>query len=152
MNREFTEVYTVRASAPFSALHEGFVSRFVLWKFRPPYTRTDSEIAAPACIFAYMEKKKERKWKKVWDGDRRKRGRGGGKVLAENDVTCDESSCELRRIVHRENTVNRCHTKSNTVIQLFSLIFKTSRLILNIVGRLSKVSLHVLSKRNLSIG
>lgn len=80
------------------------------------------------------------------------KGGGGGKVLAENDVTCDESSCELRRIVHRENTVNRCHTKSNTVIQLFSLIFKTSRLILNIVGRLSKVSLHVLSKRNLSIG
>lgn len=30
MSREFTEVYSVRASAPFSALHGGFVSRLVL--------------------------------------------------------------------------------------------------------------------------
>lgn len=59
---------------------------------------------------------------------------GGGGVLAENNVTWDESSRELRRIVHRQNTVNLCDTKSNTVIQLISLIFKTSRLILNIVG------------------
>lgn len=64
MNREFTEVYTVRASAPFSALHERFASRFVLCKFRPPYTRTDSEIAAPACILAYMVGKKRKKMEK----------------------------------------------------------------------------------------
>lgn len=76
MNREFTEVHTVRASAPFSALHEGFVSRFVLWKFRPPYTRTDSEIAAPACIFAYMEKKKKENGKKSG----METGGGGGGV------------------------------------------------------------------------
>lgn len=105
----------------------------------------------PAYSPTWRKKKKEN-GKKSGMETGGKGGGGGGKVLAENDVTCDESSCELRRIVHRENTVNRCHTKSNTVIQLFSLIFKTSRLILNIVARLSKVSLHVLSKRNLSIG
>lgn len=76
MSREFTEVYTVRASAPFSALHGGFVSRLVLWKFRPPYTRTDSQIAAPACIFADMEGKKRKKmekslgWRQAKGGDK----------------------------------------------------------------------------------
>lgn len=60
MNGGFTEVHALRASAPFSAQHGRFVSRWVLWKFRPPYTRTDSQIAAPACIFAYMEGKKKK--------------------------------------------------------------------------------------------
>lgn len=64
MNGGFTEVHALRASAPFSAQHGRFVSRWVLWKFRPPYTRTDSQIAAPACIFAYMEGKKRKKMEK----------------------------------------------------------------------------------------
>lgn len=61
-------------------------------------------------------------------------GGGGGGVLAENDVTWDESCCVLRRIVHRENTVNLRDTKSDTVVHLVIFIFKTSRLMLNIVG------------------
>lgn len=64
MNGGFTEVHALRASAPFSALHGGFVSPWVLWKFRPPYTRTDSQIAAPACIFAYRREKKRKKMEK----------------------------------------------------------------------------------------
>lgn len=35
-------------------------------KFRPPYTRADSEIAAPACILAYMKKKKKKSlWRRL---------------------------------------------------------------------------------------
>lgn len=101
VNHEFAEVYTVRASCPFSALHGEVVLRSLLWKFRPPYTRADSEIAAPACIFAYM-KKKERKWKK-----KSLRRRQGEKRLADYGVTrgkIDEItqrkffSCEVRTL------------------------------------------------------
>lgn len=81
----------------------------------------------PAYSPTWRKKKKE-------NGKKSGMETGVGGVLAENNVTWDESSRELRRIVHRQNTVNLCDTKSNTVIQLISLIFKTSRLILNIVG------------------
>lgn len=55
-----------------------FVLRFLLRKFRPPYTRrADSEIAAPARLLAHKEKKKKKeKWKKkVWEEDRKIVGR-----------------------------------------------------------------------------
>lgn len=143
MNGGFTEVHALRASAPFSALHGGFVSRWVWWKFRPPYTRTDSQIAAPACIFAYMEGGgKERKWKKVWDEDRRR----GRNVWAENAATWDERVRELRRIVDGENMVISRHAKTDKCHLLGGFIFKTTRMILDIVAL--SVFLLVLSKCN----
>lgn len=81
----------------------------------------------PAYSPTWRKKKKE-------NGKKSGMETGGGGVLAENDVTWDESCCVLRRIGHLENTVNLCDTKSDTVIHLISLMFKTSRLILNIVG------------------
>lgn len=73
VNHEFAEVYTVRAGSPFSALHGGVVVRFLLWKFRPPYTRADSENCS-AGLYICLHEKKERKWKKsLW------RRQGGGK-------------------------------------------------------------------------
>lgn len=76
--------------------------RFLLWKFRPPYTRADSEIAAPACIFAYMKKKKE-------NGKKKKsvKKTGGKKRLADYGVTRGKRdeitqrkffSCEVRTL------------------------------------------------------
>lgn len=66
----------------------GVVLRFLLWKFRPPYTRADSEIAAPACILAYMGGKKKEKGKKsgkkTWE-----------KGLADYEVTRGKKRLEI---------------------------------------------------------
>lgn len=60
INHEFAEVYSVRASSPFLPCTGGLCCGSSCGNFRPPYTRADSEIAAPACILAYMKKKKEK--------------------------------------------------------------------------------------------
>lgn len=87
-----------------------------------------------AGLHIHLDGGKTRKKMEKSLGWRQAKGGGGGS-LAENDATWDESSSELRRIVHRSsNTVHLCDSKSNTNIQLIKLIFKTSRLILNIVG------------------
>lgn len=65
VNHEFAEVYTVRASSSFSALHGGVVLRFLLWKFRPPYTRADSENCSAGLYICLHEKKKENEKKSL---------------------------------------------------------------------------------------
>lgn len=70
VNHEFAEVYTVRASSPFSALHGGVVLRFLLWKFRPPYTRADSENCSAGLYICLHEKKRKKMKKKVCEEDK----------------------------------------------------------------------------------
>ena len=52
-------------------------------KFRPPYTRADSEIAAPACILALMWKKKGKKKKEKGkkSGKKREEGKNGWSTI-----------------------------------------------------------------------
>lgn len=61
MNHEFAEVYSVRAASPFLPCTRGLCCGSSCGNFRPPYTRAESEIAAPACVLAYMKKKKKEK-------------------------------------------------------------------------------------------
>lgn len=61
MDREFAEVCSTRAGSPFLPCTRGWCCGSSCENFRPPYTRADSEIAAPACILAYMGKKEKGK-------------------------------------------------------------------------------------------
>lgn len=89
--------------------------------------------------------KKERKWKKVWDEDRRR----GRNVWAENAATRDERVRELRRIVDGENIamISR-HAKTDKCNLLGGFMFITTRMILDILA--PSLFLFVLSKCNLT--
>lgn len=123
MSHEFAEVYSVRASSPFLPCTRGLCCGSSCGNFRPPYTRADSEIAAPACILAYMGKKEKGK-KKVWEEESKKR-------LADHKVTRGKKEtgnyAEGKILMRTENiTTSDCGVGSQNVLLRRQVLFPYS--------------------------